>query len=110
MGLLFCIGKGDARTRDSKVGKRGQGNFKLAANFGYRSRGSADPRESLRRCWISKLALTAHKVLPEQKAEARFWVVNWGRIEWLRGRFREKGTGRITVVGSDPSRAFLGRL
>ena len=27
---------------------RGQGNFKLAANFGYNSRGSADPRESLR--------------------------------------------------------------
>ena len=25
---------------------RGQGNFKLAANFGYNSRGSADPRES----------------------------------------------------------------
>ena len=24
------------------------------------SRGPADPRESLRRCWISKLALTAH--------------------------------------------------
>lgn len=74
------------------------------------SRGSADPRESLRKCRISKLALTAHKVLPEQKAEVRFWVVNWGRIEWLRGKFREKGTGRITVVGSDPSRAFLGRL
>ena len=46
-------------------------------------------------------------MLPEQKAEARFWVVNWGRIEWLRGRFREKGTGRITVVGSDPSRALF---
>ena len=45
---------------------RGQGNFKLAANFGYSSRGSADPRESLRRCWISKLALTAHKVLHER--------------------------------------------
>ena len=75
------------------------------------SLGSADPSEHSRSwCWISKLALTAHKVLPEQKAEARFWVVNWGRIEWLRGRFREKGTGRITVVGSDPSRAFLGRL
>ena len=72
------------------------------------SRGSADPRESLRRCWISKLALTAHKVLPEQKAEARFWVVNWGRDEWLRGRVWEKGAGRITVVGSDPSRAFSG--
>ena len=28
---------------------RGKGNFKLAANFGYGSRGSADPRESLRK-------------------------------------------------------------
>ena len=41
---------------------RGQGNFELAANFGYSSRGSADPRESLRKRRISKLALTAHKV------------------------------------------------
>ena len=39
---------------------RGQGNFELAANFGYHSRGSADPRESLRKRRISKLALTAH--------------------------------------------------
>ena len=44
--------------------QRGQGNFELAANFGYSSRGSADPRESLRKRRISKLALTAHKVLP----------------------------------------------
>ena len=43
---------------------RGQGNFELAANSGYYSRGSADPRESLRKRRISKLALTAHKVLP----------------------------------------------
>ena len=43
---------------------RGQGNFKLAANFGYNSRGSADPRESLRKRRILKLALTAHTVLP----------------------------------------------
>ena len=41
---------------------RGQGNFELAANFGYHSRGSADPRESLRKRRISKLPLTAHKV------------------------------------------------
>ena len=71
----------------SRGGGRGQGNFELAANFGYSSRGSADPRESLRKRRISKLALTAHKVLPEQKAEARFWVVNWGRVEWLREGF-----------------------
>ena len=43
---------------------RGQGNFELAANFGYHSRGSADPRESLRKRRISKLTLIAHKVLP----------------------------------------------
>ncbi len=41
---------------------RGQGNFKLAANSGYHSRGSADPRESLHKRRILKLALTAHKV------------------------------------------------
>ena len=41
---------------------RGQGNFELAANSGYGSRGSADPRESLRKRRISKLPLTAHKV------------------------------------------------
>ena len=40
--------------------ERGQGNFELAANSDYDSRGSADPRESLRRRRISKLALNAH--------------------------------------------------
>ena len=45
---------------------RGQGNFELVANFGYDSRGSADPRESLRKRRILKLALTAHKVLSAQ--------------------------------------------
>ena len=40
--------------------QRGQGNFDLAANSDYDSRGSADPRESLRRRRISKLALNAH--------------------------------------------------
>ena len=52
---------------------RGQGNFKLAANFGYGSRGSADPRESLRKRRILKLALTAHKVLP-QTVRSAFWL------------------------------------
>ena len=46
----------------TRGGQRGQDNFKLAANFGYNSRGSADPRESLRKRRILKLALTAHKV------------------------------------------------
>ena len=45
--------------------QRGQGNFKLAANFSYSSRGSADPRESLRKRRILKLALNAHKVFAD---------------------------------------------
>ena len=49
-------------SRSHCLRQRGQGNFKLAANFGYGSRGSADPRESLRKRRILKLALTAHKV------------------------------------------------
>ena len=63
---MICIGRGDASSQDSRGSKRGQGNFKLAANFGYSSRGSADPRESLRKRRILKLALTAHKVLSAQ--------------------------------------------
>ena len=57
-----CIQEG-RRGRVAQGRGRGQGNFKLAANFGYGSRGSADPRESLRKRRILKLALTAHKVL-----------------------------------------------
>ena len=52
------------RRRRHQEWQRGQDNFKLAANFGYNSRGSADPRESLRKRRILKLALTAHTVLP----------------------------------------------
>ena len=58
--------KADASGRDLLCWQRGQGNFELAANFGYDSRGSADPRESLRKRRILKLALTAHKVLSAQ--------------------------------------------
>ena len=50
--------------------QRGQGNFELAANSGYDSRGSADPRESLRKRRISKLPLSAHKVLPAEQIPA----------------------------------------
>lgn len=49
---------------------RGQGNFGLAANSGYYSRGSADSRESLRKRRISKLPLSAHKVLPAEQIPA----------------------------------------
>ena len=62
-----CIQEG-RRGRVAQGRGRGQGNFKLAANFGYGSRGSADPRESLRKRRISKLPLTAHKVLPAERS------------------------------------------
>ena len=74
---MICIGRGDASSQDSRGSKRGQDNYKLAANFGYRSRGSADPRESLRKRRILKLALTAHKVLLANSAIgflAGYWL------------------------------------
>ena len=56
---------GTPESRSHCLRQRGQGNFKLAANFGYRSRGSADPRESLRKRRILKLALNTHKVFAD---------------------------------------------
>ena len=47
-----------------------------SANFGYGSRGSADPCESLRKRRILKLALTAHKVLLADSAIG-FLAVYW---------------------------------
>ena len=60
----FCGEMVVRRTPEKGTGgaTRGQGNFELAANSGYYSRGSADPRESLCKRRISKLPLTAHKV------------------------------------------------
>ena len=57
--------------------------FTVAANFGYSSRGSADPRESLRKRRISKLALSARKVLPPPDVADRFRILffTWGRGE-----------------------------
>ena len=49
-----CIRR-DVEGRVAQGRGRGAGQFKLAANFGYGSRGSADPRESLRKRRISKL-------------------------------------------------------
>ena len=63
MGEESCEYADAGRKGASRGGGRGQGNFKLAANFGYGSRGSADPRESLRKRRILKLALNAHTVL-----------------------------------------------
>ena len=73
----------DAAVIASVCWQRGQGNFELAANFGYSSRGSADPRESLRKRRISKLALSAHKVLPPPDVADRFRILffTWGRGE-----------------------------
>ena len=68
---------GTPESRSHCLRKSGQGNFKLAANFGYGSRGSADPRESLRKRRILKLALTAHKVLLANSAIgflAAYWL------------------------------------
>ena len=68
---------GTPESRSHCLPQRGQGNFKLAANFGYGSRGSADPRESLRKRRILKLALTAHKVLLANSAIsflAAYWL------------------------------------
>ena len=65
--------KADASGRDLLCWQRGQGNFELAANSGYDSRGSADPRESLRKRRILKIALTAHKVL-QQTVRSAFWL------------------------------------
>ena len=62
--------EGDAAVIASVCLQRGQGNFELAANFGYSSRGSVDPRESLRKRRISKLPLSAHKVLPAEQIPA----------------------------------------
>ena len=55
---------GTPESRLHRLRQRGQGNFELAANSDYNSRGSADPRESLRKRRISKLPLSAHTVLP----------------------------------------------
>ena len=68
---------GTPESRSHCLRQRGQGNFKLAANFGYGSRGSADPRESLCKRRILKLALTAHKVLLANRAIgflAAYWL------------------------------------
>ena len=84
--------EGDAAVIASVCWQRGQGNFELAANFGYSSRGSVDPRESLRKRRISKLPLTAHKVLPADRSNdcrcalARTLVAGVGRF--FRRRWR----------------------
>ena len=79
-----------------------QGNFELAANFGYSSRGSADPRESLRRCWISKLALTARKVLPPPDVADRFLILifTWGGVVESDCGWKEKHKKKITGYGA----------
>ena len=60
--IQFVVSNTQPKEPGFQGDSRGQGNFELVANFGYDSRGSADPRESLRKRRISKLALTAHTV------------------------------------------------
>ena len=74
-GWLWLVWGRRGKAQVRELG-RGQGNFKLAANFGYGSRGSADPCESLRKRRILKLALTAHKVLLADSAIG-FLAVYW---------------------------------
>ena len=103
----FCVEMRLGRTPEKGTGgsgeggtTRGQGNFELAANSGYGSRGSADPRESLRKRRISKLPLTAHKVrsplpspLPPVPFSGGYWlklVMNFpgkslGGERWIAG-------------------------
>ena len=62
-GSLFLFGSRRTPERvGAWAGGSGQGNFELAANSDYSSRGSADPRESLRKRRISKLTLSARKM------------------------------------------------
>ena len=66
------------------------------------SRGSADPRESLRRCWISKLALTARKVLPPPDVADRFLILifTWGGVVESDCGWKEKHKKKITGYGA----------
>ena len=75
--VIHCLVRG-RRTPENRprcLLQRGQGNFKLAANFGYSSRGSADPRESLRKRRILKLALSAHKVFAAPGVLTTCWIL-----------------------------------
>ena len=71
----------DAAVIASVCWQRGQGNFELAANFGYSSRGSVDPRESLRKRRISKLPLPPTKCCLQ--TEAMTAAVRWWKLLWL---------------------------
>ena len=75
--VIHCLVRG-RRTPENRprcLLQRGQGNFKLAANFGYSSRGSAAPRESLRKRRILKLALSAHKVFAAPGVLTTCWIL-----------------------------------
>ena len=54
--------KTDAEGAGSRGEGRGQGNFELSINSDYIHEGQLTLAKSLRKCWISKLALNAHKV------------------------------------------------
>ena len=75
--------EGDAAVIASVCWQRGQGNFELAANFGYSSRGSVDPRESLRKRRISKLPYPNPPTLGCLQTEAMTSAVRWWKLLWL---------------------------
>ena len=95
-------GTNPEEVRNTTGRQRGQGNFKLAANFGYSSRGSADPRESLRKRRSSKLALTARKVLPPPDVADRFLILifTWGGVVESDCGWKEKHKKKITGYGA----------
>ena len=72
---IWKLFKTDAEGGGHQEWQRGQDNFKLAANFGYSSRGSAAPRESLRKRRILKLALSAHKVFAAPGVLTTCWIL-----------------------------------
>ena len=74
------------------------------------SRGSTDPRESLRRRRISKLALTARKVLPPPDVADRFRILifTWGGVVESDCGWKEKHKKKITGYGAgERIRGFL---
>ena len=90
--VIHCLVRG-RRTPENRprcLLQRGQGNFKLAANFGYSSRGSADPRESLRKHRILKLALSAHKVFAAPEVLTTCWILaETGSFENVGGKGKD---------------------
>jgi hypothetical protein len=79
-----CVDNVDKLRKKWCGGEKGRIRKRSATSGGGNSsRGSADPRESLRKRRISKLALSARKVLPPPDVADRFRILffTWGRGE-----------------------------